>query len=281
MREPPLGERGAAASRRGVRVLPGAAQKAQSWGRKGGHLLSFTGGGTGSHEQGPQAPLLGQPCGSGWARVGGKPAGPMLTPALPPGRSQQCRRLQVPSPHPGLPGQQMAGQPQGQAQSSVLKAGECALGCSDCPANSLRVQLPQPLSVLAARGQDRPALLQSRGPGGKSSWGADAGAGITPSVVGDSGRPLSAPHGPGAWPGHSHGLPSAGQWGSFRGPQDKSKSWQEGGPCDRPGGPAVTLLTPHLTHEPQVGVRDPAPQEAVPQICGHGSPRIRRVGVTV
>ena len=122
--------------------MPGAAPKAQSWGRKGEHLLLFfTGGGMGSQEQGPQAPLLGQPCGSRWARVGGRPVGPTLTPALPPGRSQQCRRLQVPSPHPGLPGQQMAGQPQGQARSSVLKAGECALGCSDRPAHSHRAQL--------------------------------------------------------------------------------------------------------------------------------------------
>lgn len=193
-----------------------------------GSLVGPGGRGWEGSQRGPCSP---QPCPQGAASR----AGVSRSPAPIPG-SRGSRWQAILKARPKVPSWRPAS-----ARWAAVTAPQTASGCS-----SLSLSACWPPGVRTGRPCSR---------AGKSSWGADAGVGITPRVVGDSGRPLSAPHGPCAWPGHSHGLPSAGQWGSFRGPQDKSKSWQEGSPCDRPGGPAVTLLTPHLTHEPQVGVR--------------------------
>ena len=108
-------------------------------------------------------------------------------------------------------------------------------------------------------GQDRWAVLQTRSPGRRSVRCADPGTGITRARWGLQPSPSEAP----VAPVSSLGIltarpPPRGRGAPCRALRAGASPGERVAPTAL--GPAATSLTPRLTKEPQVGVRDPAPQ---------------------
>lgn len=198
-----------------------------------------TGGGTGSQEGSlwPLSPRMGS--GVQVGQLAGKACRVCAYLALPPGTESSTPRPRPPS---WAPGAEDAGQPR--AQGSTQKASGRVLGLSDRP------------SVCGALGSGRTGPAPE--PGGRSGRCADAGAGITRAWWGLQPSPSVPPMAPAS----SLGILTAWLPQGLGAPYRALRAGVSPGERVAPtaSGPAATSLTLQLTQEPQVGVRDPAPQ---------------------